>query len=143
MTLWALRWAGLQEYGNSTMGTIVIENTILIPCGRSEVYAFCVDAQARSEVSGQENLVPEFLDLVPDRSWTEKLEGRSESITWSYVVSPVADRTRMTVSAEYTPKGLARMLSGAKEGRYRKQEEARLAALKKAVERRARQGRNT
>jgi hypothetical protein len=125
------------------MGTIVIENTILIPYGRSEVYAFCVDAQARSEVSGQENLVPEFLDLVPDRSWTEKLEGRSETITWSYVVSPVADHTRMTVRAEYTPKGLARMLSGARQGGYRKQEEARLAALKKAVERRARQGRNT
>jgi hypothetical protein len=120
------------------MGPIAIENTLLIPCSRAAVYAFCVDAEARSEVPGQEHLLPEFLELDPERSWTEKLDGRNETVTCSYVVYPVADSTRMTVSAEYTPKGLARLLPGAKEGSYRKQEEARLAALKRAIERRAR-----
>jgi hypothetical protein len=120
------------------MGSIAIENTLLIPCSRAAVYAFCVDAAARSEVPGQEHLLPEFLELDPERSWTEKLDGRNETITCSYVVYPVADSTRMTVSADYTPKGLARLLPGAKEGSYRKQEEARLAALKKAIERRVR-----
>ena len=122
------------------MGTIEIESTILIPCGRPEVYAFCVDPQARSAVPGQEDQVPPLSGLVPDRSWTESLESGSETITWSYVVYPVADSTRMTVTAQYAPKGLGRMFSGAKEGAYRKQEAARLAALKKAVERHVRLG---
>ena len=123
------------------MGTIEIHSTVLIPCGRPEVYAFCVDAQARSAVPGQEDLVPQFRDLVPDRSWTEYLESRTETITCSYVVYPVADSTRMTVTAHYAPKGLGRMFSGAKEGAYRKREAARLAALKKALERQVRRGR--
>ena len=122
------------------MGTIEIQSTILIPCGRPEVYAFCVDAQARAAVPGQEAQAPRFQDLVPDRSWTESLESGSETITCSYVVYPVADSTRMTVTALYAPKGLGRMFSGAKESAYRKQEAARLAALKKAVERQVRQG---
>ena len=122
------------------MGTIEIQSTILIPCGRPEVYAFCVDAQARAAVPGQEDQAPRFQDLVPDRSWTESLESGSETITCSYVVYPVADSTRMTVTALYAPKGLGRMFSGAKESAYRKQEAARLAALKKAVERQVRQG---
>jgi hypothetical protein len=123
------------------MGTIEIQSTVLIPCGRSEVYAFCVDAQARSAVPGQEDLVPQFQDLVPDRSWTEILESPTETITCSYVVYPVADSTRVTVSAQYAPKGRGRMFLGAKEGAYRKQEAARLAALKKALERQVRLGR--
>ena len=122
------------------MGTIEIQSTILIPCGRPEVYAFCVDAQARAAVPGQEDQAPRFQDLVPDRSWTESLESVSETITCSYVVYPVADSTRMTVTALYAPKGLGRMFSGAKESAYRKQEAARLAALKKAVERQVRLG---
>jgi hypothetical protein len=122
------------------MGTIEINSTVLIPCGRSEVYAFCVDAQARSAVPGQESMVPEFKDLVPDRSWTEVLEGRSETVTCSYVVYPVADSTRVTVSAVYAPKGRGGLFFGAKEGAYRKQEAARLAALKKALERQVRLG---
>jgi hypothetical protein len=141
MTLWVLGRAGpLNRHGNSTMGTIEVQSTVLIPCGRREVYAFCVDAQARSAVPGQEDQVPRFQDLVPDRSWTESLESGSETITWSYVVYPVADSTRMTVTAQYAPKGLGRMFSGAKEGAYRKQEAARLAALKKALERHVRLG---
>ncbi|WP_066289132.1 hypothetical protein [Arthrobacter sp. B6] len=122
------------------MGTIEINSTVLIPCGRSEVYAFCVDAQARSAVPGQEGLMPQFKDLVTDRSWSETMESRTETITCSYVVYPVADSTRMTVTAQYAPKGLGRMFSGAKEGAYRKQEAARLAALKKALERQVRLG---
>ena len=122
------------------MGTIEIHSTVLIPCGRPQVYAFCVDAQARAAVPGQEGQVPRFEDLVPDRSWTESLESRTETITCSYVVYPLADSTRMTVTAQYTPKGLGRMFSGAKEGAYRKQEAARLAALKKALERQVRLG---
>jgi hypothetical protein len=124
------------------MGTIAIESTVLIPCRRPDVYAFCVDAKARSAVPGQEAPVPEVLEQVLDRSWTEKLEGRSETITCSYVLYPVADSTRMTVNTEYAPKGLGRMLSGAWEGTYRKQEAARLAALKKAVERHVRLGKS-
>ena len=124
------------------MGTIEINSAVLIPCGRSEVYAFCVDAQARSAVPGQEDLVPQFQDLVPDRSWTEILESRTETITCSYVVFPVADSTRVTVTAQYTPKGRGGMFFGARESAYRKQEAARLAALKKAVERRVRLGGN-
>jgi hypothetical protein len=124
------------------MGTIAIESTVLIPCGRSDVYAFCVDAKARSAVPGQEAPVPEVLEQVLDRSWTEKFEDRSETITCSYVLYPVADSTRMTVNTEYAPKGLSRMLSGAREGSYRKQEAARLTALKKAVERHVRLGKS-
>jgi hypothetical protein len=122
------------------MGTIEINSTLLIPCGRSEVYAFCVDAQARSAVPGQEDMVPKFHDLVPDRSWTEILENRTETITCSCVVFPVADSTRVTVSAQYAPKGRGGMFFGAKESAYRKQEAARLAALKKALERKVRLG---
>lgn len=122
------------------MGNIEINSTVLIPCGRSEVYAFCVDPQARSAVPGQEDLVPQFQDLVTDRSWTETMESRTETITCSYVVYPVADSTRMTVSAQYAPKGLGRIFSRAKEGAYRKQEAARVAALKKALERQVRLG---
>lgn len=122
------------------MGTIEIQSTVLIPCGRPEVYAFCVDAQARAAVPGQEDMVPQFQDLVPDRSWTEILESRTETITCSYVVYPVADSTRLTVSATYAPKGRGRMFPGAKEGACRKQEAARLAALKKALERQVRLG---
>lgn len=123
------------------MGTIEIHSTVLIPCSRPEVYAFCVDPQARSAVPGQADQVPRFDDLVTDRSWTETLESRTETITCSYVVYPVADSTRMTVTAHYDPKGLGRMFPGAKEAAYRKQETARLAALKKALERQARLGR--
>ncbi|TAP42024.1 hypothetical protein [Arthrobacter sp. S39] len=122
------------------MGTIEIHSTVLIPCGRPEVYAFCVDTQARSAVPGQEDQVPRFNDLVPDRSWTEYLESRTETLTCSYVVYPVADSTRMTVTAQYAPKGLGGMFCRAREGAYRKQEAARLAALKKALERQVRLG---
>jgi hypothetical protein len=41
----------------------------------------------------------------------------------------------LTVTAEYAPKGFGRMFAATKEGAFRKQEAARLAALKKAVER--------
>lgn len=142
MALWALCGAGLQSYGNSIMGTITIDSTVLIPCGRTEVYAFCVDAQARAAVPGQEGVAPRFQDHVPDRSWTETFETRTETITCSCVVYPVADSTRLTVTAQYVPKGIGRMFSGAKESTYRKQEAARLAALKKAVERGARQAKS-
>ena len=117
------------------MGTITIESTVLVPCGRPEVYAFCVDVQARSAVPGQEGVVLHIDHQVADRSWAETHETRTETITCSCVVYPVADSTRLTVTAQYVPKGIGRMLSRAKEGTYRKQEEARLAALKKAVER--------
>ncbi|MCO4256196.1 hypothetical protein [Pseudarthrobacter cellobiosi] len=125
------------------MGTITIESTILIPCGRPEVYAFCVDAQARSAVPGQEGVALHFEDLVAERSWTETHETRTETITCSCVVYPVADSTRLTVTAQYAPRGMGRMFSGAKEGAYRKQEAARLAALKKAVERDVRKARSS
>jgi hypothetical protein len=122
------------------MGTIDIDSTVLIPCGRSEVYSFCTDAQARSAVPGQEDMTPKFQDLVPDRSWTEILEGRTETIMCSYVVYPVADSTRLTVTAQYAPKGRGGMFWGSKRGACRKQEAARLAALKKALERQVRMG---
>ncbi|WP_426988733.1 hypothetical protein [Pseudarthrobacter sp. Y6] len=143
MALWALCRAGLRKYGNSIMGTITIESTVLIPCGRPEVYAFCVDAQARSAVPGQEGAVLHVEDQVADRSWTETHETRTETITCSCVVYPVADSTRLTVTAQYIPKGIGRMFSGAKEGACRKQEAARLAALKKAVEREIRKARSS
>jgi O-acetyl-ADP-ribose deacetylase (regulator of RNase III) len=117
------------------MGSITIESTVLIPCARAEVYAFCVDAEARSAVPGQDDVTLQFGDQVQDRSWTETHEARAETITAGCVVYPVADSTRLTVTAQYVPKGLGRMLSAAKEGAYRKLEAARLAALKKAVER--------
>ena len=135
MAIWALCRAGLRKYGNSFMGSITIESTVLIPCGRREVYAFCVDVQARSAVPGQEGVVLHVEDQVADRSWTETHETRTEVITCSCVVYPVADSTRLTVTAQYVPKGIGRLFSGAKEGVYRKQEAARLATLKKAVER--------
>jgi hypothetical protein len=124
------------------MGSITIESTILIPCGRQEVYAFCVDGKARAAVAGREGVPVQFQDQVPDRSWTEIHEGRAEMITCTCVVYPVADCTRLTVTAQYVPKGLGRMFSAAKEGAYRKQEAARLAALKKAVERAVRQAKS-
>ena len=117
------------------MGSITIESTVLIPCGRAEVYAFCVDGEARAAVPGQDGVTVHFQDLVLDRSWTETHETRSGTITCRCVVYPVADSTRLTVAAQYVPKGLGRLFSAAKEGPYRKLEEARLAALKKAVER--------
>lgn len=124
------------------MGTITIESTVLIPCGRPEVYAFCVDAQARAAVPGQEGQVLTFQDQEAGRSWTETFEDLGETVIRSYVLYPVADSTRMTVTAQYQPKGLGRIFSAAKEGAYRKQEAARLAALKKAVERGVRKARN-
>jgi hypothetical protein len=124
------------------MGIIQIDSTVLFPCGRSEVYEFCVDARSRSTVPGQADMVPQFRDLVPDRSWTEILETPAETVTCSCVVYPVADSTRLTVTAQYAPKGRGRMFRGPREGAYRKQEAARLAALKKALERRARLGAN-
>ena len=125
------------------MGIITIESTVLIPCGRPEVYAFCLDAQARAAVPGQEGQILEFQDEVSERSWTEMFDGRGETVTCSYVLYPVADSTRMTVTAQYDPKGLGRIFSAAKDGAYRKQEAARLAALKKAVERGVRKARNS
>lgn len=125
------------------MGSITIESTVLIPCGRQEVYAFCVDAQARVAVPGQEGVALHFQDQVADRSWTETHETRRETITCSCVLYPVADSTRLTVTAQYVPKGIGRMFSGAKEGAYRKREVARLAALKKAVKRDIRKARNS
>lgn len=142
MALWALCRAGLRKYGYSIMGSITIESTVLIPCGRPEVYAFCVDAQARSAVPGQ-GVELHVEDQVADRSWTETHHTRTETITCSCVVYPVADSTRLTVTAQYVPKGIGRMFSGAREGTYRKQEAARLAALKKAVERDIRKARNS
>jgi hypothetical protein len=124
------------------MGVIQIDSTVLFPCGRSEVYEFCVDPQSRSTVPGQADMVPQFRDLVPDRSWTEILEGPAETLTCSYVVFPVADSTRMTVTAQYSLKGRGGMFFGTREGAYRKQEAARLAALRKALERRVRLGTN-
>jgi hypothetical protein len=124
------------------MGSITIESTVLIPCARAEAYAFCVDGEARAAVPGQEGVTVHFQDLVLDRSWTEIHEGRAEIITCTCVVYPVADSTRLTVTAQYVPKGLGRMFSVAKEGAYRKQEAARLAALKKAVERAVRQAKS-
>jgi hypothetical protein len=117
------------------MGSITIESTVLIPCARPEAYAFCVDGAARAAVPGQDGVTVHFQDLVPDRSWTETHETRTETITCRCVVYPVADSTRLTVTAQYVPKGMGRLFSAAREGAYRKQEEARLAALKKAVER--------
>jgi hypothetical protein len=117
------------------MGSTTIESTVLIPCARAEVYAFCVDGEARAAVPGQDGVTVHFHDQVQDRSWTEIRETRTETITCTCVVYPVADSTRLTVTAQYVPKGLGRLFSAAKEGAYRKQEEARLAALKKAVER--------
>ena len=125
------------------MGSIAIESTVLIPCGRPEVYAFCVDAQARSAVPGQEGVELHVGDQVPDRSWTETHHTRTATITCSCVVYPVADSTRLTVTAQYVPKGLGRMFFGARDGAYRKQEAARLAALKKAVERNIRKARSS
>lgn len=124
------------------MGFITIESTVLIPCGRQEVYAFCVDAQARAAVAGQEGVALRIEDEVAGRSWTETHESGTETMTCSCVVYPVADSTRLTVTSQYTAKGLGRLFSGAKEGAYRKQEAARLAALKKAVEREARKAKN-
>jgi hypothetical protein len=124
------------------MGTTTIESTVLIPCGRPEVYAFCVDAQARAAVPGQEGQVLEFQDQVSERSWTETSVGSGETMTCSYVLYPVADSTRMTVTAQYEPKGLGRIFPAAKDAAYRKLEAARLAALKKAVERSVRKARN-
>lgn len=124
------------------MGSITIESTVLIPCGRQEVHAFCVDEEARAAVPGQEPVSLRVQDHVQDRSWTEAHEGRTETMTCSCVVYPVADSTRLTVTAQYTAKGLGRMFSAAKESAYRKQEAARLAALKKAVERAVRQAKN-
>ncbi|MGO4189099.1 hypothetical protein [Pseudarthrobacter sp. TAF60_1] len=117
------------------MGSITIESTVLIPCGRPDVYAFCVDAESRAAVPGQEAVSLQIQDQVQDRSWTETLESRTETVTCSCVVYPVADSTRLTVTAEYAPKGFGRMFAATKEGAFRKQEAARLAALKKAVER--------
>ncbi|QHK20803.1 hypothetical protein GU243_14955 [Pseudarthrobacter psychrotolerans] len=125
------------------MGTITIESTVLIPCGRPEVYAFCVDTHARSAVFGQEGVELQVGDQVTDRSWTETHQTRTETVICSCVVYPVADSTRLTVTAQYVPKGIGRMLSGAREGTYRKQEAARLAALKKAVEREIRKARSS
>ena len=142
MALWALCGAGLQSYGNSIMGTITIDSTVLIPCGRPEVYAFCVDAQARAAIPGQEGMALRFQDHVPDRSWTETFETGTETVTCSCVVYPVADSTRLTVTAQYVPKGFGGLFAAAKEGAFRKQEAARLAALKKAVERGVRKARN-
>lgn len=124
------------------MGSITIESTILIPCGRQDVYAVCVDAEARAAVPGQDGVQVIFKDHVPDRSWTEIHETRTETITCTCAVYPVADSTRLSVNAQYIPKGLGRMFSAAKEGSFRKQEAARLAALKKAVERAVRKANN-
>ncbi|MET3205629.1 MULTISPECIES: hypothetical protein [unclassified Arthrobacter] len=143
IALWALCRAGLRKYGYSIMGTITIESTVLVACGRPEVYAFCVDVQARSAVTGQEGVVLHVDNLVADRSWTETHQTRTETITCSYVVYPVADSTRLTVTAQYVPKGIGHMFSGVKEGAYRKQEAARLATLKKAVERDIRKARSS
>jgi hypothetical protein len=100
-----------------------------------------VDGEARAAVPGQDGVTLRFQDQVQDRSWNETHEARTETITCSCVVYPVADSTRLTVTAQYVPKGLSRMFSAAKEGAYRKQEAARLAALKKAVTRGARSAR--
>jgi hypothetical protein len=124
------------------MGSITIESTVLIPCGRQDVYAFCVDEEARAGVAAQETVPVHIRDHVQDRSWTEIHEGRAETITCSCVVYPVADSTRLTVTAQYAPKGFGRMFAAAKDGAYRKQEAARLAALKKAVERAVRKAKN-
>lgn len=124
------------------MGSITIESTVLIPCGRQDVYAFCVDGDARAAVPGQDGIAVRFQDQVQDRSWTETHESRTETITCRCVVYPVADSTRLTVTAEYAPKGLGRMFAAAKDGAFRKQEAARLAALKKAVERGVRKAKN-
>lgn len=124
------------------MGTITIESTVLIPCGRPDVYAFCVDPLARAGVPGQEEEVLQFQDHVPERAWTETSDGRSGTVTRSCVLYPVADSTRLTVIAHYEPKGLGRIFSAVKEGTHRKEESARLAALKKAVERAVRKARN-
>jgi hypothetical protein len=142
MSLWALRRAGSRKYGNSIMGSITIESTVLIPCGRQDVYAFCTDQEARAAVPGQEAVSLHLRDLVQDRSWSETLESRTETITCSCVVYPVADSTRLTVTAQYVPKGFGGLFAAAKEGAFRKQEAARLAALKKAVERGVRKARN-
>jgi hypothetical protein len=124
------------------MGSITIVSTVLIPCARAEAYAFCVDGEARAAVPGPEGVTLHIQDLLLDRSWTEIHETRYGTITCSCVVYPVADSTRLTVTAQYVPKGLGRMFSVAKEGAYRKQEAARLAALKKAVERAVRQAKS-
>jgi hypothetical protein len=124
------------------MGTITVESTLLIPCGRPEVFAFCLDPLARAGVPGQEGQVLQFQDQEQGRSWTETSEGSGEAVTRSYILYPVADSTRMTVIAQFEPKGLGRIFSGAREGAYRKQEAARLAALKKAVERAVRKAGN-
>jgi hypothetical protein len=135
MTLRHCAGRASRNYGNSIMGSITVESTILIPCGRQDVYAFCIDKEARAAVPGQETVSLAVQDQVQDRSWTEIHESRTETITCSCMVYPVADSTRLTVTAKYVPKGFGRLFAAARESAFRKQEAARLAALKKAVER--------
>ncbi|WP_426997315.1 hypothetical protein [Pseudarthrobacter sp. N5] len=122
------------------MRTIVFENTIMIPRDRSEVYAYCVGPKYHYELPGQKRLAPEFVECVPNRSWTEKLETRRESIRYSYTVYPVADSTRLTVRAEFTPKGIGRLLPSTRASGYRKRETSRLDAIKKSLASRAERG---
>ena len=117
------------------MGTIVLENTIMVPCVPSVFYAFCVEDRQHYNVPGVEDLTPEFLDCVTNRSWVEKVETPGESIRYSYSVYPIADSTRVTIGVEIKPKGASGFLPGLKAGGYRKREAARLTGIKKSVER--------
>ena len=105
IALWALCRAGLRKYGYSIMGTITIESTVLVACGRPEVYAFCVDVQARSAVTGQEGVVLHADNLGADRSWNETHQTHTETSTSSPVVHPVGDSTRLTSTARSAPNG--------------------------------------
>lgn len=115
------------------MASIHVENSIIIPCGRTEVYYLTAIRKIHYLSSEREVPLPEFMDFVQDRSWTEMLNTPSMSAKYSYVVYPVADRTRMTVTAEFTPRGIGRLLTGFGGGSIRKREEARVAGIRKAI----------
>lgn len=115
------------------MGNFLMENSVIILGSRSEVYSLCVDRKVHYLGGDGHVPEPEFVDCVKDRSWTELMETASESIKYSYIVYPVADRTRLTVTAEIAPKGLGKLTAGLNAGSRRKRELARIGGIKKAL----------
>ncbi|MCA4134949.1 hypothetical protein [Arthrobacter sp. M4] len=115
------------------MATIRVETSIIIPCGRAEVYYLTAIRKVHYLNTEREVPLPEFVDFVQDRSWTELLNTSSMAASYSYVVYPVADSTRMTVTADITPRGFGRLFPGMTAGSIKKREEARVADIRKAV----------
>jgi hypothetical protein len=115
------------------MTPILVENSIILPCSRPEVYNLSAVRKVHYLGADREVPMPEFVDCVLDHSWTEVMETPAASFRYSYVVFPVADRTRMTVTAEITPKGLGGMLAGLNVRSIRKREKARVEGIKKAI----------